>query len=111
MIQSIEKRRRYMRKYQKKYYRKNIGDYRRITKELSRDFQKWKEFAGPCVKCGNGDARVLEFHHLEPEKKKFNIAWGWYRASLVELIEELVKCVVLCANCHKIEEWENGVWK
>jgi hypothetical protein len=72
----------------------------------------WKNFAGPCTKCGNEDGRVLDFHHIDSEKKKFGISVSqWYNQPLVELIEELAKCVVLCANCHRIEEFENGMWR
>jgi hypothetical protein len=119
----VEKRKNYMKQYRmdhadeiQKYKRDHVQEKRKwdeqYRREQAKEFRKWKEFAGPCRKCGNSDPRVLEFHHLDPKKKKFCICVGaWYRRSLIELIEELAKCEVLCANCHKIEEFENGAWK
>ncbi|HYT42709.1 MAG TPA: hypothetical protein VEP90_10200 [Methylomirabilota bacterium] len=82
-----------------------------LRRNQAEEFRKWKEFAGPC-KCGMGDGRVLEYHHLNPKEKKFGInVLNWYQVSLKDLLDEIAKCEVLCRNCHTIEEFENGVWK
>lgn len=56
---------------------------------------------GKCIDCGyNKCASALEFHHLDPKEKDF--AWGDSRTSNWEKLEnELAKCVLLCANCHR----------
>ncbi|SRR6266702_8125926 len=78
----------------------------------SEEFRFWKGFAGPCVKCGIGDSRVLQFHHISRKGKNFEVNCGsWYSESLNALIEEISKCVILCGNCHAVEEFENGYWK
>ena len=44
---------------------------------------------------------VFEFHHLDPSQKKFS----WNKMRLVsdkKLYQELDKCALLCANCHRI---------
>lgn len=43
---------------------------------------------------------ALEYHHLDPSTKKFQISQGWNR-SFKEILKEAQKCVVLCSNCHK----------
>lgn len=44
---------------------------------------------------------VFEFHHLNPAHKDFN--WAKLRIRPWEEIQkELDKCVLLCANCHRI---------
>lgn len=54
-----------------------------------------------CVDCGLKDVRVLEFHHKNPMDKKYSI--GRMRDKSRELIEqEINKCDVVCANCHRI---------
>lgn len=55
-----------------------------------------------CVKCGFKDYRALEFHHLHD--KRFNISAGLSKdhLSLKCIEKELSKCVVICANCHKL---------
>ena len=56
----------------------------------------------PCVDCGNKDLRVLEFDHLDPIEKKMNVS-QLLRTSGWEIIEnEIEKCEVVCANCHRI---------
>lgn len=55
-----------------------------------------------CEKCGNADFRVLEFHHSNGDKD-FNIGQastlGYSRK---RILEEVKKCNVLCACCHRI---------
>jgi hypothetical protein len=55
-----------------------------------------------CTKCGENHPATLDFHHVikDPSNKKINKlisqnAWAVIPA-------ELAKCVVLCANCHRI---------
>lgn len=55
-----------------------------------------------CTICGESDIRTLEFDHLNPSEKLFNISqsvrlgYGWPK-----IVAELKKCRILCANCHK----------
>lgn len=67
----------------------------------------------PCTDCGEPDPTVLEFHHVRGVKK-YNvgsIANGSHSDKL--LFEEIAKCIVLCANCHrrrtaKVQGWYIG---
>ena len=58
-----------------------------------------------CVRCGNNDFRVLDFHHIK--EKSIGISqiqrakWSNERT-----LKELEKCEVLCANCHRIHHYE-----
>ena len=53
----------------------------------------------PCVDCGESDPVVLEFDHLGD--KSFNIAKGLRDRSWEALVDEMAKCDVVCANCHR----------
>lgn len=55
---------------------------------------------GKCADCGyNKSIAPLQFHHTDPSKKDFNI--GRYLGnSWAGILEELNKCILLCANCH-----------
>ncbi len=53
----------------------------------------------PCADCGETDALVLEFDHLRD--KKFDIAVNLITVGMKTLLEEIVKCEVVCANCHR----------
>lgn len=55
----------------------------------------------PCVDCGESDIRTLEFHHRDPNEKIENISSMIRSYSLAVLKEEINKCDVLCANCHR----------
>ena len=53
----------------------------------------------PCVDCGETDPIVLEFDHLRD--KKFSIAKGWRGHEWQKVLDEIAKCEVVCANCHR----------
>lgn len=56
-----------------------------------------------CHKCAyNADARALDFDHLDDKTKLFTIGNNYMR-SLKSLLNEIRKCVVICANCHRIK--------
>lgn len=46
--------------------------------------------------------RVYDFHHLNPKTKSFGISEGIVGKSLEAVLEESKKCVMLCANCHRL---------
>ena len=54
----------------------------------------------PCVDCGEDDVVVLEFDHVQSGKCA-NVGALAQRCSLARLQEEIDKCEVRCANCHR----------
>ena len=81
----------------------------RVAKSRMRTKLKAVEYlGGKCCICGyNKSVCALEFHHIDPNKKEFQIGSGrcvnWEKVK-----EELKKCVLVCANCHReIHEKEN----
>lgn len=52
-----------------------------------------------CLVCGERVAVCLDFHHLDPSKKEFTLSKAL--RSNKKLADEIAKCVVLCANCHR----------
>lgn len=58
---------------------------------------------GKCVECGyTGCPATFDFHHIDPSTKEFSM--GGMRANPVaweRICEELKKCAILCANCHR----------
>lgn len=44
---------------------------------------------------------MLEFDHRNPKEKKFCVSQGTHK-SWQQINEEIAKCDVVCANCHKI---------
>lgn len=61
-------------------------------------------FGSRCCYCGEiFPIEVFEFHHMITETKVFDIAQGISKhVSWEKLIKEAEKCVMLCANCHRM---------
>jgi hypothetical protein len=66
----------------------------------------WKYLEkNPCHICGESDPRVLEFDHEDPETKSGNIS-EMYTYSKRKILEEIAKCKVMCANCHRRKTYD-----
>jgi len=70
-----------------------------------RNHEKRKSWAkaslgGVCKNCGTKFG--LEFDHIDPTKKKFDIG-NSTRHGLEEIKKELEKCQLLCKPCHQIK--------
>lgn len=98
-------------KYGKAHYEKNKAAY--IARSDARKKQGREEFAAfkatlSCTKCGESHPATLDFHHVvrDPSNRKVHrlIANGQHEAAMREIKE---KCVVLCANCHRIEHYKD----
>ena len=96
----------------KKYYRYRCipcnVDFKQRTQKSSKTAKRQVvneyKMNNPCIQCGYDDYRALQFHHLRD--KKYNISdMLTMGLSLDKIMEEISKCVVLCANCHQIESF------
>ena len=57
---------------------------------------------GKCEICGyNKCNEALEFHHLDESDKDFGLSEKGYARSWKKVEKELLKCSLLCANCHR----------
>ena len=55
-----------------------------------------------CDRCGyDRCVDALEFHHLDSSRKDFGISDRGYTRSWQKVREELDKCILVCANCHR----------
>ena len=56
----------------------------------------------PCLICGESDLVVIEFHHVDERKDVGGtLVSQALRQSKKKFLEEVEKCVCLCANCHR----------
>ena len=63
-----------------------------------------KELGGVCSACKKEyHYAAFDFHHLNPKLKSFSITDKIQNTSYDKLLEEAKKCILLCANCHRIE--------
>ena len=68
----------------------------RNTKRLCIEYK-----GGKCEKCGYDKYDgALDFHHLDPSKKDFDISRK-KSTNIDKLKPELDKCILICSNCHR----------
>ena len=62
---------------------------------------------GRCKRCGleSEHTTVYDFHHTDPFSKGKDIKGGsdFMRKAWERIEAEIKKCILLCANCHRIE--------
>jgi len=95
----------YKRTWNKKYYALNRKAEKERILKRKKKIAKWIEEYKANLKCQLCEEKTticLEFHHLNPSKKDFNLGmaknWGW---GIERVRREIKKCAVLCANCHR----------
>ncbi len=64
----------------------------------------------PCIDCGESDIVVLDFDHITGIKtvNLAEVAGDGYSTKRIE--EEIAKCVVRCANCHRRKTAKQRGW-
>ena len=73
--------------------------------ELSRKIWDIKEKSG-CIDCGEKYPHfMLEFDHLPGYEKIESPNYLARTYSLEKAMQEIEKCEIVCANCHKIRTW------
>ena len=56
-----------------------------------------------CSICGERRVPCLDFHHVDPTTKDFEVASMVYeQRSKEKILAEVDKCIVLCSNCHRM---------
>ena len=76
------------------YYKDTVTKRRAIL-------QRYKQMKG-CADCGyNKDGCAMDFDHVDPKSKLFGVATDLRRA-WEKTKTEVRKCIVLCANCHRV---------
>lgn len=91
----------------KKHYRENPEYYKQKSGIRNRRLREEHQIKicqylleHPCVDCGESDIIVLDFDHVIGIKEE-NIAKMLGNYSWDKILEEMAKCEVRCANCHR----------
>lgn len=114
------KRKAYQKKYQQGWYAQNgtsrREQVRRRRRALKQRFREYKRSLS-CEACGLSGQEspwALDFHHHDAgrEEKVTSVShlvsggYGWDK-----IMEEVAKCNVICANCHRREHYEEHMEK
>ena len=97
--------------YQRKHGRKLKANRAAIIRELVREIRE-----APCTDCGmQYPFYVMEFDHRDGDaprrkgsRRGMSIAAMCRRLSVDAIAEELSKCDLVCANCHKIRTYRRS---
>ena len=96
--------------YKARWYQKN----KELTKERTRVNKKkqkveWDAFKGSqvCSHCGvsHPSGVIIDWHHVDRTDKK-SVHHLIKNYQFAAAMEEIKKCIPLCANCHRILHWE-----
>ena len=66
---------------------------------------------GRCLDCSEDDMRVLEFDHVRGDKLASIAQLVATEANLIRLRNEIAKCEIVCANCHRRRTARRAGWK
>ena len=89
------------REYRRQHRREKPEIHRAQQARRQERVKEWfYELKTPCIICGEDEPVCIDFHHKDPNEKEFTI--GKHRSrSRAWLLQEISKCVCLCANCHR----------
>jgi hypothetical protein len=97
--------------YFKEDYERNKSLYLNKNKQRRFNWKNWiSDLKLKCEKCSEDNTWCLEFHHKNKEKKDFSISNIIGSQSFSErwkkvVLDEINKCSILCANCHRKEHY------
>jgi 5-methylcytosine-specific restriction endonuclease McrA len=81
--------------------KQSVQTRRKNIKEKSISYK-----GGQCKHCGYSKCtEALEFHHMNPNEKDFGLSAHGNTHSWEKIKQELDKCILLCANCHREEHF------
>ena len=79
-------------------------DRRKRYRQKRKDVIDTYKLERGCKCCGlkSPHPQVYDLHHRDPNEKDFTISSRGFNKSLDKVQEEMAKCEVLCANCHRL---------
>jgi hypothetical protein len=83
--------------YYKTKAKKHTREYRKRNLQVILDYLE----KHPCVDCGETDPIVLEFDHIKNKSLNISIMWSRNTSPVKDILDEISKCEVRCANCHR----------
>jgi len=100
--------------YANTYYQNNKAKVLATTKASVKKYkEQWRSFKATlsCVKCGQNHPATLDFHHIDSSTKEASVNKLIKYRAFKRAMEEVKKCVVLCANCHRIHHHDERIAK
>lgn len=82
------------------------AEYKRKARDRNKEYIREIKEKYPCADCGERyHFSQMDFDHIQG-KKKHNIArFANSAVSIKTIKDELTKCELVCANCHRYRTW------
>jgi hypothetical protein len=100
--------------YVNTYYEKNKLTVIAATRASAKKYKdQWREYKATlaCVQCGQNHPATFDFHHIDSATKEASVNKLIKNRAFKRAMEEVKKCVVLCANCHRIHHHDERLVK
>ena len=96
-----ERKKEYRRKGYAENSKSEIAHVKRRKDEIRKWFWEYKKSL-KCSKCSEAHPAIIDFHHKKDKEKEMAISYMVANGfSIKKIKEELNKCQVVCANCHR----------
>lgn len=100
--------------YKRYYYQKNkeyiVSKSVKRTAKIRKETRLWLNDLknAPCKDCGKKyPPYIMDFYHIEQKENDINF-YIRYGCSKSKLINEIKKCEIICANCHRERTYKRG---
>lgn len=90
--------------YGKKHYEKNKAYYvAKAAENRRKNREVWASFKNTlsCQHCGENHPATFDFHHVDRSSENTKVHKLLKNGCYKKAYEEIKKCIVLCANCHR----------
>jgi hypothetical protein len=95
--------------YSRSHYARNKAAVIAASKTQRISFAKrWEEYKSQqvCINCGFSHPAAIDFHHVKRHPSNRKLYQLIKNRTFSRALEEVKKCVPLCANCHRVHHYE-----
>jgi hypothetical protein len=82
------------------------AEYKRKARDRNKDYVRKIKEENPCIDCGQHyHFSQMDFDHIQGKKKHTVARYANSAVSIKTIKDELSKCELVCANCHRYRTW------
>lgn len=94
----------------RQWYSRNKDTVKANVQDRKNQIRDWMEELKStlsCNRCPESHPACLDFHHRDESQKEFEVSNAVLMGRSIKRIkEEIAKCEVLCANCHRKHHYD-----